>query len=203
MSESDAEAAAAEILAAPSCAPLSRDEIAAVADLDRECNGDGFCFLWWRGVVAEDAARPRRQAAFNFIAKPTGGGQRRIVAAAAWERISATQWRLRTLFVHREYRGGGFGTSLANGTPLDSTPYEVVADVNERDTLSQKFFRGIGWHGLPLTKLDGNGTIRFRADFAGCPTLFAAAESPPPAEQKPKRKRKPKPPPPQPQGAKK
>ena len=183
--------------------PLSRDEIAALCDLDRACCGPSERgFLWWRGVVAEDAELPpRRQAVMNFSAAPRES-QRYIVGGAAWrlsERLpdGKRQWRLLTVFVEKRYRMEGIATSLLNSTPLDISDYEVIADVAERDTATQLVLRRCGWHGLPLTKLDGHGTIRFRADFAGCPALATPPQQPPVA--KPKRKRKP---PPQPVGAK-
>lgn len=202
MTESEAESAAVEIAKPRRSKPLSRDEIASICDLDRECNGDSaFCFLWWRGAVAESGSKPpRRQAAMNFVWKAVGE-QRRFLAAAAWEyngvRDGRRQWRLRTVFTHPDYRREGFAAQLVSGTPLDTKDYEVVADVAERDLATQKFFSGCGWHGLPLTKLDGNGVIRFRAAFSGCPEIAGGD-----GEAKPKRRRrKRRPPPPQPLGA--
>lgn len=175
--------------------PLSRDEIAALADLDRECCGaSDRGFLWWRGVVTEDGSRPRRQAAFNFVATQRGS-QRVLHGAAAWllsgrNEAGQRQWRLATVFVDPRYRGEGLATTLLNESPLDAEDYEVIADVAERDLATQRVLRRCGWHGLPLTKLNGSGTIRFRADFPGCPQLAQSPE-PPPAT---KPKRKPRPP---------
>jgi len=174
---------------------LSRDQIASLCDLDRECCGPSDRgFLWWRGVVAEDSEPAwRRQVAYNFIANQKGE-QKQIVSAAAWQLLGRLpngkrQWRLLTVFTEKRYRFEGLATQHLCGYPIDIADYEVIADVAERDLVMQKVLRRCGWHGFALTRLDGNGVIRFRADFIGVPEL-----DPPTPPQPPKPKRKPRPP---------
>lgn len=91
-----------------------------------------------------------------------GPGQCRVHGFSAWKlrlEDDVVKAKLLKVAVAKGSRRHRLGMQLVNVPWKQDTDCEAV--VSERSLRSQKFFRGCGWTGKAVGKLDGDGEIRF------------------------------------------
>jgi hypothetical protein len=144
--------------------PASSAMLQPLMELDEKSFDDPWDELKWRGLLALQEKKDSAVAVVVAVER-LGPGQCRIHGFSAWSLQSGevTQAKLLKVAVSKGSRRHRLGMQLVNVPWQQDTDCE--ATVHERSLRSQKFFRGCGWVGKPVGKLDGEGSICFRTQF--------------------------------------